>query len=450
MSSDNSKSFGLTRRSLLQSGLAAAGASTLGVPVASAQGAFDWKKFKGEKIEVSLQKSPFHDVLQKYEKEFTELTGIQVGSEQIPEQQYRQKLAIEFASGKPSFDACYIAAATQKRLMGRGKYLADLKPIIADKSMVAPEFDFADISPGAIVACTQADGRLDMLPATFHFNILMFNKELLQKKGVAAPKTFAELVAAAAKLNDQTGGVSGFVGRGLKNANTPLWTSFLLGYGVDAVTPDGKLNTDGPEAIAAAEMYQKLVRDNGPPGVTGFNWNECQSLYMQGKAALWLDTAAVGGVTADPAKSKMAAGAGFSVMPAGPKVHRAPVFSSGFGVAAASKKVGPAWYWVQWASGKVMQARQVASGTGSSGRLSAVPEAKKLPEAKFHPEWLKATEDSTPIAYPVLPDIVAGNEFRDVFGVALSNMLAPGANAAAELKKATEQFKPILEKSEKS
>jgi multiple sugar transport system substrate-binding protein len=445
----NEKTLGLTRRSLLQSSLAAAGASAFGAPLASAQSGFDWKKFKGEKIEVSLQKSPFHDILQKFEPEFTELTGITVGSEQIPEQQYRQKLAIEFASGRPSFDACYIAAATQKRLMGRGKYLADLRPIIADKAMIAPEFDFADFSKGAIDASTQADGRLDMLPATFHFNILMYNKELLQKKGIAVPKTFAELIEAATKLNDQAGGVSGFVGRGLKNANTPLWTSFVLGYGIDPVTPDGKLNTDGPEAIAAAEMYQKLVRDNGPPGSTGFNWNECQALYMQGKAALWLDTAAVGGATADPAKSKMAANAGFTVVPAGPKVHRAPTFSSGFGVAAASRKIGPAWYWVQWASGKTMQARQIASGTGSSGRISATPAAKKLPEAKFNPDWLKATEDSTPIAYPVLPDIVAGNEFRDVFGVALSNMLAPGASAAAELKKATEQFKPILEKSEK-
>src|SRR5262245_4769780 len=145
MTEGNSRLSGLNRRTLLQSTLATAGVAATG-SLAHAQGAFDWKKFKGQKIEVVLQKSPFHDVLQKFEPEFTELTGIEVGSEQIPEQQYRQKLAIEFASGRPSFDACYIAAATQKRLMGRGKYLADLKPIIADKAMVAPEFDFADFS----------------------------------------------------------------------------------------------------------------------------------------------------------------------------------------------------------------------------------------------------------------------------------------------------------------
>jgi len=56
---------------------------------------------------------------------------------------------------------------------------------------------------------------------------------------------------------------------------------------------------------------------------------------------------------------------------------------------------------------------------------------------------------STKIAYPVLPDIVAANEFRDVFGVALTNMLADG-DPATELRKATETFKPIYERTEKA
>jgi multiple sugar transport system substrate-binding protein len=441
------------RRVLLKSGLAWAGATAGGLWTAGnahAQSGFDWKRFKGEKIEITLQKSPFHDVLQKYEPEFTALTGIEVGSEQIPEQQYRQKLAIEFASGKPSFDACYVAQATQKRLFGRAKWLADLRPLIADPTMTAPDLDFADFSQAAIEAGTQADGRVDTLPMTFHYNIVMFNKDLFQKKGMALPTTFPGLVEAAARLNDPANGVCGFVARGLKNANTPIWTSFMLGYGMDAVDKTGKLNTDTPEAIAAAEMYQKLVRDCGPIGVAGFNWYECQALYMQGKAAIWIDTSSVGAVTADPAKSKIASVAGFAVMTPGPKMHRAPVFASGVGIAAQSRKIGPAWYWVQWATGKQMQARQVAGGYGASGRASPFEAAKKSTGAKLNAEWLDSVVKSTAIAYPVLPDIVAGSEFRDVYGIALTNMLAPGSSPAAELRKATVEFRPVLERTEKS
>ena len=443
----------LTRRALMQSALGAASAGALGnlsSTRSQAQGAFDWQKFKGTKLEVLLQRGPYQDVLQKFEPEFTALTGIQVGSEQIPEQQYRQKLAIEFASGKPSFDACYVAQATQKRLFGKGKWLSDLKPLIADASLTAPDFDFADFTKASIQACTQPDGRIDTLPLTFHYNILMYNKELLDKKGVRPPTTFEELADAAQKLNDPANGISGFVARGLKNANTPVWTSFLLGHGVDAVGSDGKLYTDGPELIAAAQLYQKLVRDCGPPGVAGFNWYECQAMFMQGRAALWIDTSTVGAPAADPAKSKIADKVGFAAMPKGPKVHRAPVFPSGMAVAAGSSKQGPAWYYVQWATGKLNQARQLAGGYGAGGRQSANAAAKTSSEAKLSKEWLDVVIQSGDLAYPVLPDIVAANEFRDVFGVALTNLLSAGADAATELKGATETFKPILERTEKT
>ena len=444
---------GLTRRRLMQSALGAASASAVGAFAngrAQAQGAFDWQKYKGSKLEVLLQRGPYQDVLQKFEPEFTALTGIQIGSEQIPEQQYRQKLAIEFASGKPSFDACYVAQATQKRLFGKGKWLSDLKPLIADTSMTPADFDFADFTKASIQACTQPDGRVDTLPLTFHYNMLMYNKELLDKKGVRPPTSFEELAEAAQKLNDQANGISGFVARGLKNANTPVWTSFMLGHGIDPVTSDGKLQTDGPEAVAAAQLYQNLVRDCGPPGVAGFNWYECQAMFMQGRAAMWIDTSTVGATAADPTKSKIADKVGFIAMPKGPKVHRAPVFPSGVAVAAASAKQGPAWYYVQWATGKANQARQLAGGYGAGGRQSANEAAKSSSEAKLSREWLDVVIQSGDLAYPVLPDIVAANEFRDVFGVALTNLLSQGADAAKELKTATETFKPILERTEKT
>ena len=46
-----------------------------------------------------------------------------------------------------------------------------------------------------------------------------------------------------------------------------------------------------------------------------------------------------------------------------------------------------------------------------------------------------------------LPVIIPVTEFRDIYGVGLTNMIG-GADPAAELKKATEQFAPVLARSE--
>ena len=46
-----------------------------------------------------------------------------------------------------------------------------------------------------------------------------------------------------------------------------------------------------------------------------------------------------------------------------------------------------------------------------------------------------------------LPVIVPVTEFRDVMGVGLTNLLG-GADPATEMKRATEEFRPILARSE--
>ena len=62
-------------------------------------------------------------------------------------------------------------------------------------------------------------------------------------------------------------------------------------------------------------------------------------------------------------------------------------------------------------------------------------------------EWADAVAQSAKVSQIALPVVIPVTEFRDIYGVALTNLLG-GADPAAELKAATEQFKPILERSE--
>ncbi len=440
------------RRRLVQAAAATAALAAIpgsGVRNARAQGAFDWKRFKGEKIEVFLVKSPRGDQLTKYHKEFEDLTGITVGSEMIPEQQQRQKAVIEFNSGNPSFDVIAISYHVQKRQFAKNNWLTDLRPMLNDKSLTSPDLDFADFAQGGLAYAVEPDGRVNSLPFNLDPWIVYYNKELLDAKRVAFPKTFAEMIDAAAKLHDPAKGNAGFVARGLKNANVPVWTSFLLGYGGGFVDTKGKLTTDTVEAIEAAKMYQTLLAKYGPQGVAGFNWNEAQSLFLQGKAAMWLDGIGFAQPLEDPTKSRIVGKVGYGVMPAGPKKRVSALFGDGEGISTYSKKKGPAWYYLQWASNKTNQTRMLETATGAPVRSSAYAAAQKSADFKAPKQWVECMLTSARIAQPGLPIIAPVTEFRDLFGIALTNMIN-GADPAAELRKATAEFQPILDKSEKA
>ena len=431
--------------------LLAASAGLLAAPAlvgsVGAQSAFDWKQAKGAKIEVNLQKSPRSDQLQAHQKEFEELTGIKVGSEQIPEQQQRPKVAMEMATGRPSFDVVNVAMHVQKRLIERARWMEDLRPYLNNPSLTAADFDLGDFFPAGMKVATGPDGKINVLAINQDLFVLMYNKELLAAKGVAVPKTHAELMDAAIKLTDKEKGIAGFVGRGLKNANVVLYDSILLGYDQETVSADGKtLLTDTPAAIEAARYYQRIMRECAPPGVVGFNWNEAQTTFSQGRAAMWWDAIGFTAPLVDKNKSKISETVGFTTVPAGPKGQWSATFMDAVGIPAQSKNKTAAWLYVQWAAGKQMLNNDLRTGSGTPPRASPYTNAEVRAGSPFKPDWFDTALASLKIARSGLPEIVPVTEFRDTIGVALTNMIG-GADPATELKKATEAFQPVLDKS---
>ncbi len=432
--------------------LLAASAAALAAPAimqrANAQSAFDWKQFKGQAIEVNYQLSPRGDLARAHLKEFQELTGIEVGFEQIPEQQQRPKVAMEMATGHPSFDVVNIGMHVQKKLIEKAKWMEDLRPFIDDKSLTNPDFDLADFSKPSMAVATGADGRMNVLPLNQDLFILFYNKDLLAAKGFSAPpKTFDEMFSMAKALNDPSKGISGFVGRGLKNANVVLYDNILLGWDQETVDTDGrKLLTDTPEAIAAGEWYQKIMRECGPQGSIGFNWNECQTTFSQGRAAMWWDGIGFSAPLLDPTKSKIVDKVGFAPVPAGPKAHNCATFIDGIGIPATAKNKKAAWLFLQWIAGKQMMNEQLRTGSGTPPRPSCYERQDIVKGSKFPQEWFDTTGVSLKLARSGLPVIVPVIEFRDTIGAALTNIVG-GADAAAELKKATAAFQPVLDKS---
>src|ERR1700755_3453463 len=207
------KNHHISRRAVL-AGSAAAGALALtGTP---ARAEVNWKKYAGTKLEVILAKGPRGDNFQKYIKEFTELTGIEVESEQIPEQQQRQKAVIELASGQPSFDVSHVSYHVQKRQFEKAGWLADLTPYMKDPALTTPDLTESDFSAAGLTYAKNDKGQMLSLPWSVDYFVLYYNKEIFAKAGVQPPKTLDEMNALAEKLTDARAGIFGYVGRGLK------------------------------------------------------------------------------------------------------------------------------------------------------------------------------------------------------------------------------------------
>jgi multiple sugar transport system substrate-binding protein len=441
----------IDRRQALKGALALGGiaAPFLNTVTSYAQsGAFDWKRFKGQQVEVLMETGPRADLMKKYKNEFKDLTGIELGIEVIPEQQARQKVAIELNSGKPSFDLFNFAYHVQKRQFEKGGWLQDITAWLKDPQMMPGEYELGDVSKLGMSFATTSTGIVNSLPILCDYFILYYNKDLFAKKGVAVPKTLDEVMAAAAKINDPAAGISGVVGRGVRNANVVLWTQLLSGWGQETIKGT-KLITDTPDAIASGEYYKKLLSNYAPQGVAGFNWNEAQGLFMQGKAGMWIDATGFAAPVEDKTKSRVVGKVGFAVPPSGPKGHGSVTFGSGMAIPKASQHKEAAYLTALWMTGPKMAGRMIQVGGGIPFRTRPLKDKEVLGGLTIPKEWAECAVECAPISMSGLPVIVPVTEFRDVIGTALTNMLT-GADPATELKRATAEFQPVIDKSEQT
>jgi len=163
---------------------------------------------------------------------------------------------------------------------------------------------------------------------------------------------------------------------------------------------------------------------------------------------MWIDGVGWAPPLEDPAASRVVGKVGYTVVPAGPKGQYSSTYGDGIGVAAASKNKEAAYLLCQWVVSKTQGARLLQAGGGVPFRNSILgdPEVQKGVKTK---EWLQSVIDSGKISKLGLPVVIPVAEFRDIVGAAVTATLS-GADPAAELKKANDQYRPILERSEKA
>ena len=117
-------------------------------PAPAGPQAFSWKQYSGAEIQFLANNNPVGQLLEKYAKEFTDLTGIKVTVSLFAEQQFRQRLQTIFQAKSDEVDLYMSLVSREGQLFQKAGWYLDLNPLLNDKTATSPDYNFADFGKG--------------------------------------------------------------------------------------------------------------------------------------------------------------------------------------------------------------------------------------------------------------------------------------------------------------
>lgn len=435
---DNKK---LTRRSFLN-GLAAGGAlivvagrgtsTPAAKPAAAASSKFDWKRFSGTKLRFMNNTHDWStDIVPKALPEFQKLTGIKVQWEVLPENQFRQKLTLELRSNPESVDGFMSLTSWDGEAFYQSGWYEPIEKYVQPSELTSPDFDFDDFFPNTLKIATVHDTLIGV-PLYPEVQMLYYNKEKFEQKGLKVPETIQEFVATAEKMHDKNANFAGYVSRGDGIQAVYTLAPFVFAMGGQWLDEKGRPELTSGAFVKALDIYGSTLHKYGPPGIAGMQWAQAIVVFDQGNAAMFSDSSNFVSTFEDPKKSKIAGKVGYAMLPKGPAGVHSTLISWALSICPKSKNKEATWYLIQWLASKEMVARQAKSKIPVARRSvwnggdfqSAMPRG-----------WLDVFNKEIPTAAvnQANPLVVQVPETRDAIGKAIVSVIQGGdARAAAE------------------
>jgi multiple sugar transport system substrate-binding protein len=354
-----------------------------------------------KEIRVLLANHPYGELLKSAIPEYEKATGIKVNVESLQESQLTTKLTTEFATNSSSADVFMTRPLQEGKMFYKNGWYEPLS-----------SYDFSDY-PESAMGVARFGSKPYLVPLVTEWQVLYYRKDLFKKAGVAVPKTFAELEAAAKALDSNE--VAGFASRGKGAAAVTQLSSYIYNFG-GAYLDKGKAVFDSKEALDATRFYGKMLALYGPKGVTSMSWENIMPLFQAGKVAMWTDASVFYGQIVDPTKSQVsAADVGIANLPAGPKASNPfYVVSWGMAVARQSKNKAQAMDFIKWATNADLAKRGLISSiTMARNSAWTDPEVRAKANAELVASQAFAAKNGNPFDRPYMSAV--GNA-RDLIG----------------------------------
>lgn len=410
----------------------------------------DWKQFKGTTLNVLALPHAYTLALEKYVPIFEELTGIKVNYEMLGEQEMRQKLMQDLASGSGLYDVVPVGVIHMEQLTRPG-WLAPLDPFIQDTRITDNSwYRLEDIGEGLRDMLTLR-GKLYAIPVGPSTPIFWYREDLFKKYGISVPDTWEEIIPMKQKLQaaldaDGQKGVYAFTTRAKRGAGENDWitTAMIQGYGAQWLDENFEPAFNRPEAVKAIELYKQLITGYGcPPGSESLSFYEFVEMFAAGHLASMVTGVDHVVFINDPTRSKVADKWNASYIPRGPKGRFTSPWAWALAMSAKARNPKAAWLFMEWASSEPIMKMM---GTSISPSRLALWESEPF-KALDRPNYIKAAvwsykEGKIERFRGGLPNY---QEASERLSVALSEIFM-GAPAQETLDKAAADLKKIIRK----
>lgn len=406
------------------------------------------KPYAGTTIRYTSEATPPTVVVNQLKQEFTDLTGINVEVEIVPLEQVLAKATQDVQGQLGTYDLYYLDQAWTSTF---ARDTIDPIQYYADHPELAmPDFDFDDFSEPLVEGISLYNDKWVGLPFDIPIFTLMYRKDLLEKHGIAVPKTYDEFAAAVMMITEAEK-ENNIFGTGLqaKSGHYSLecdWTQAVWGHGGSIFDADKMFAGNDEQGVAGLKWYQDLLA-NAPASSLTSTWDGQWQMGAAGQIALcqsWAeffpgwnaDDSEVKGLwemarpLEGPATLRSRSDVGFGEIP-----NWGHQGGSSMGLSKYSKNVEAAWLFMQWACSKDIMTRCTLIGGFAPMRNSSFEDERIVAKKSVvgsgttrHLDTVKWTIDNVMASEPDMPIWagLANNEIPTELGRLLTGQAYDG------------------------
>ena len=379
-----------------------------GLPFSGAMAQNRYAKYAGSTVTINVPAHSHYDAMTKLLPEFTRETGIKVEVDKLAIGRLKEKQLLEMAKPQGDYDlACYI-------VMWKTEYVSKnlvrpLEPYFANPALADPNYDMKDIIPIYLENLGLVGGpkgylagpgaKLYGLPYGAETSVLAYRRDIFAKHKLAVPETYDDFLKILRVIKDKEG-IGALASRGQAGHQcVHAWLLHLNPLGGGVFDEQWKPRFNDKAGVQALKFLQEVVA-TGPAGIPGYGQGESNTAFLQGQAAMYLDSTSLAGVVNDPSKSRVVGNVSWALHPKG---TRRASQSGGLGLTIPrnAKNADAGFLLMQWLTSKA-QDKAVTRLGGAPMRNSTLADADLV---RQYPEFItfkEALQYSNPDWRPII------------------------------------------------